>query len=99
MRDHKYFVYMLASKRNGTLYTGLTNDLVRRVWEHKEGYVKGFTSKYNVRTLVWFEPHTDINSAIAREKRIKRWRRDWKRNLIEADNPDWLDLYEGLVAV
>ena len=92
MRDHDYFVYILASKRNGTLYTGLTNDLTRRMWEHKTGYIKGFTHKYNVKTLVWFEHHTDIDHAIAREKRIKRWRRAWKLNLIEKNNPAWRDL-------
>ena len=92
MRDHVYFVYILASKRNGTLYTGMTNNLERRMWEHKNGYVKGFTDKYRVKTLVWFEHHLDVHSAIAREKRIKRWRRAWKRALIEAQNPNWNDL-------
>ena len=97
MREHNYYVYLLASKRNGTLYAGVTNDLARRVWEHKSGYIKGFTDKYNVKTLVWFEHHTCINAAIAREKRIKRWRRSWKLDLIETDDPAWHDLYEGLL--
>ena len=98
MRNHDYYVYILASQRNGTLYTGITNDLTRRVWEHKNGYAKGFTSAYNVRHLVWFEVHQDVNEAIAREKRIKRWRRKWKLELIETDNPIWRDLYDELVA-
>ena len=97
MRDHNYYVYILASQRNGTLYTGITNDLARRIWEHKFGYTKGFTHKYRLKMLVWFEHHTDVNAAIAREKRIKRWRRPWKLELIEADNPEWHDLYETLV--
>ena len=97
MRDHVYFVYLLASKPQGTLYVGVTNDLLRRVTEHKAGIVPGFTKKYGVRTLVWFETHGDINQAIAREKQIKRWRRDWKKNLIERDNPHWIDLYPSLL--
>jgi putative endonuclease len=97
MRDHVYFVYMLASKPQGTLYVGVTNDLLRRVTEHREGLVPGFTKKYGVKTLVWFERHGDIREAIAREKRLKRWHRDWKRTLIETDNPRWADLYGGLL--
>ncbi|HWA92586.1 MAG TPA: GIY-YIG nuclease family protein [Rhizomicrobium sp.] len=97
MRDHVYFVYMLASGPQGTLYVGVTNDLLRRVAEHKAGEVPGFTQKYGVKTLVWFETHGDINEAVGREKRIKRWRRDWKKNLIERDNPHWIDLYPGLL--
>jgi len=96
MRDHNYFVYILASKRNGTLYTGITNDLTRRMWEHKSGYIKGFTDKYGVKSLVWFEHHTNVTHAIAREKRIKRWCRDWKLNLIENHNPNWADLADQL---
>jgi len=88
-----YFVYLLASRRNGTLYCGVTNSLLRRVYEHKTRQVGGFTARYGVDQLVWFEPHEDINEAIAREKRIKRWRRQWKLNLIERDNPEWEDLY------
>jgi putative endonuclease len=91
-----YFVYMLASRRNGTLYTGVTNDLRRRVHEHRAGQVPGFTKTYCVTNLVWFESHDDIAEAIAREKRIKRWARTWKLALIEERNPDWADLYEGL---
>lgn len=98
MKDHNYFVYILASKKNGTLYTGMTNDLNRRVWEHKNGYVKGFTETYDVKTLVWFEHHTDAAHAILREKRIKRWKRQWKLRLIETDNPDWIDVSNGLLS-
>jgi len=97
MRDHNYFVYMLASKPQGTLYVGVTNDLPRRVSEHREGKVQGFTKKYGVMKLAWFERYGDINEAIAKEKRLKRWRRDWKRSLIEADNPHWADLYSSLL--
>ena len=98
MKDHNYFVYILASKRNGTLYTGVTNDLTRRIWEHKTGYRKGFAHKHGARMLVWFEHHTDVAQAIAREKRIKRWRRQWKLELIEATNRNWDDLYPSLIA-
>jgi len=97
MKVHDYYVYILCSKRNGTLYTGVTNDLFRRVWEHKHGYIKGFTHKYGVKTLVWFEHSTDVHEAIAREKRIKRWRRKWKLALIEEMNPEWNDLYDELM--
>ena len=93
MRDYVYFVYMLASQRNGTLYVGVTSDLVKRVQEHREGLVPGFTHKYGVKTLVYWELHHDINEAILREKRIKRWHRRWKLELIEAHNPQWKDLW------
>ncbi len=88
---------MLASKPYGTLYVGVTNDLLRRVTEHREGKVAGFTKKYDVTTLVWFERHGDVHEAIAREKRLKHWRRDWKIRLIEEDNPRWADLYSALL--
>ena len=91
-----FYVYMLASRRNGTLYVGVTNDLARRVFEHRTGAVRGFTTKYDVKILVWYEPHPSIAEAIAREKRLKRWRRDWKLSLIEQTNPQWLDLNETL---
>jgi len=96
MRDHSYVVYILASKPNGTLYVGVTNDLVRRVQEHREGLVPGFTKRHGVRTLVYFELHCDINIAILREKRIKRWLRKWKLELIERENPQWRDLWNEL---
>jgi len=88
---------MLASKRNGTLYIGVTNDLVRRVYEHKEGLVEGFTKKYKVDRLVYFEETNDVESAITREKRLKKWNRQWKIELIEKENPEWEDLYEGMI--
>jgi putative endonuclease len=88
-----YFVYLLASRRHGTLYLGVTSDLLRRVWEHKNHVVPGFTTTHGVDRLVWYEAHCDITAAIMREKQIKKWRRDWKISLIEADNPDWRDLY------
>ncbi|MAI90031.1 GIY-YIG nuclease family protein [Ponticaulis sp.] len=91
---NSYFVYILASQRNGTLYTGVTNNLFRRVWEHRNDEGISFTKKYNVHRLVWFEEHGDILQAILREKRIKRWKREWKLKLIEAENPDWMDLYD-----
>jgi putative endonuclease len=97
VRDHCYFVYMLASGPQGTLYVGVTNDLMRRAYEHREGLVPGFTKKYGVNRLVWYQIYGDINEAIAQEKRLKRWRRDWKKNLIERDNPRWVDLYPGLL--
>ena len=90
----QYFVYILASRRNGTLYTGVTSDLVRRVFEHKHDVREGFTSRYGVHRLVWFEVFEDVSEAILREKRIKKWRRAWKLALIEKDNPDWIDLFK-----
>jgi len=87
------FVYILASRRNGTLYVGVTSDLARRVWQHRTGAVEGFTSRYGVHHLVWYEAHERIVDAIAREKAIKFWKRAWKLELIERSNPDWLDLY------
>jgi putative endonuclease len=89
-----YYVYLLASRKHGTLYLGVTNDLVRRGFEHRSGAVAGFTARYGVKRLVWFEAHDDIEAAILREKKIKKWQRDWKIALIEADNPDWLDLWD-----
>ncbi len=93
----QYFVYILASKRNGTLYIGVTSDLIRRVYEHKNKLIPGFTSKYNVEMLVHFEEFSDIESAIYREKQLKKWNRKWKLELIEEGNPDWKDLYEDLL--
>jgi putative endonuclease len=93
-----FFVYLLASGKHGTLYLGVTNDLVRRVYEHKQKLLPGFTSRYGVDRLVWFESYDDPATAIAREKEIKKWRRDRKIALIERDNPDWLDLYGAIAA-
>jgi len=90
------YVYILASRINGTLYIGVTSDLVKRVYQHKEKTFEGFTSKYNVNRLVYFEIYEDITEAIAREKRLKHWRRSWKLELIERVNPQWADLYEQL---
>jgi putative endonuclease len=87
------YIYILASRRNGTLYTGITNDLIRRVWQHQNDVIEGFTKKYQVHRLVWFERFERADEAIAREKRIKKWNRAWKIALIEKDNPDWSDLY------
>ena len=96
MRDHTYFVYLLASKRNGTLYTGITNDVYWRTRQHQDGEGGVFTRRYGVHRLVWFEEHSDVEFAITREKRIKRWRRAWKVELIERDNPEWRDLMEDM---
>jgi len=96
MVDKTYYVYILASKRNGTLYTGVTNNLKKRDWEHKHNVVKGFTEEYDVHTLVYYEQHEDIEQAILREKQIKRWKRKWKLELIEKDNPNWEDLYKQI---
>ena len=90
------YVYMLCSKRNGTLYTGVTSDLVKRIYEHKNNLVDGFTKKHNVHRLIWYEIHESAESAIIREKRIKKWKRAWKLKLIEQNNPDWADLYESI---
>jgi len=90
-------VYILASKRNGTLYTGVTSDLIKRVWEHKTDTAPGFTKRYGVHVLVYFEPHVTMDSAIVREKQIKKWNRSWKVELIEQRNPEWKDLWHDLV--
>ena len=90
-------VYILASKRNGTLYIGVTSDLVKRVWQHKEDMVEGFAKKYGVHTLVYYELHADMAEAIGREKRLKKWNRAWKIELIEKENPQWRDLWPELV--
>ena len=97
VQGNSYFVYMLASRRNGTLYVGVTNDLLRRVAEHKDKIVPGFTRKHGVDILVWYEVHSDISDAIAREKQIKGWNRTWKLRLIEKDNSGWNDLTPRLV--
>ena len=92
-----YYVYMLASAKNGTLYVGVTSDLVGRIWQHREGHFGGFTRKYGVARLVWFSVHEEVHAAIGEEKKLKRWRRDWKKDLIERDNPHWEDFYPSLV--
>jgi putative endonuclease len=90
-------VYILASKRNGTLYIGVTSDLVKRVWEHKNNVVEGFTKRYGVHQLVWYELHENMESAIKREKQLKEWNRQWKLELIEDTNPNWQDLYPVII--
>ncbi len=96
MQDRTYYVYMLASGRYGTLYVGVTSDLIKRTWQHREGFAEGFPKKYNVKQLVWYEVHNDVRTAITREKQIKKWNRAWKINLIQEQNPQWRDLYEDV---
>jgi putative endonuclease len=93
-----FYVYILSSQRNGTLYVGSTSELIKRIYEHKNKIIPGFTAKYNVSRLVYFENHSSYDEAARREKRIKNWCRQWKLNLIEKDNPDWNDLYDDLIA-
>ena len=96
MRVKQPAVYILASERNGTLYIGVTSDLTTRIWQHRDDVVKGFTSRYAVHRLVWFEFHEGMAEAIAREKRLKNWNRAWKLRLIERSNRDWKDLWEAV---
>jgi putative endonuclease len=96
MYNKQYFVYILASKRNGTLYIGVTNNLLRRVWEHKNGIIGGFTKKYKVHMLVYYEQGEYVIGIINREKQLKKWNRKWKLELIEKTNPEWKDLYYEL---
>ncbi len=91
-----YYVYIIASRRDGAIYLGITNDPVRRVYEHRTKAVASFASRYNITRLVWFETYDDPISAISREKELKKWKREWKVQLIETKNPDWLDLYETI---
>ena len=92
-----YYIYILANKRNGTIYTGVTSDLIKRIYEHKNDLVEGFTKKYKVHELVYFEETNDVESAIKREKQIKAWKRSWKLELIEKENPSWKDLSHDLL--
>jgi putative endonuclease len=91
-----YYVYILASRRDGATYVGITNDLVRRIYEHRQKAVPSFTSKYGITRLVWFETYDDPTSAISREKELKKWKRSWKVQLIETENPQWNDMYESI---
>ena len=91
-----FYVYILASSRNGTLYIGVTSQVVQRVWQHKQGLAEGFTKQYGLKTLVWYEQHDTAESAITREKQIKKWERKWKIGLIETENPYWNDLYDDV---
>ena len=99
MQDKQYFVYILASKLGGTLYIGVTNDLIRRAYQHRSKLVEGFTKQYGVTRLVWYETHTDIEAAITREKQMKKWNRAWKVRLIEETNPNWDDLYPQIAKI
>ncbi len=92
----EFYVYILASKKNGTLYVGVTSNLIQRIWQHKSSLVEGFTQKYTVHTLVYYEKHDCVESAIKREKRLKLWKRQWKIELIEKENPLWIDLYGAI---
>jgi putative endonuclease len=92
----QYYVYIMASRKNGTLYIGVTNDIARRAFEHREGLLSGFTKRYDVKLLVYVEAFDDIRAAIQREKNLKKWPRAWKIALIEESNPDWRDLYADL---
>ena len=92
-----YYVYIMTNKTNRVLYIGVTNNLIRRVYEHKEGMIKGFTEKYKCNKLVWYESTTDINSAIKKEKQMKKWKREYKENLINKMNPEWEDLYDEII--
>ena len=96
IRAMAYYVYILASRKDGAIYIGITNDLVRRIYEHRTKAVRGFTSKYNITRLVWFEIYDDPISAISREKELKKWKRSWKTKSIEEKNPQWDDLYESI---
>ncbi len=96
--EKSFYVYILASRRNGTLYIGVTSDLLKRVWEHKKKLVEGFTERYSVDKLVYYEQFQDAESALRREKRMKKYNRKWKIDLIEKSNPDWKDLYEELLS-
>jgi putative endonuclease len=90
-------VYIMANRRNGMLYIGVTSNFIKRIWEHKNDMVKGFAKRYSVHQLVWYELHENMESAIVREKRLKDWKREWKLELIENQNPNWVDLYDTLV--
>ena len=92
------YVYLLTNRPYGTLYVGVTSDLTKRVWQHRQGFVEGFTKAHGLNRLVWYEQHVSMIEAIAREKRIKRWHRDWKVNLVQSSNPGWDDLYERIAS-
>jgi len=92
-----FYVYILASDKNGTIYIGVTNNLIKRIWQHKNKLIESFTNKYEIAKLVYYEETNDINSAIEREKQLKHWNRSWKIELIEKSNPRWLDLYDNLI--
>jgi len=95
--ENAFYVYMMSNRPYGTLYVGITNNLVRRAWEHREGLVDGFTKEQGLHCLVWYEVHATAYEAISREKLLKKWHRDWKVNLIQGLNPEWEDLFESIV--
>ena len=97
MSEKYYYVYVLANKPRGTTYVGVTSNLVQRVWQHKQEPVDGFTKRYGLKSLVWYEQHEDVQQAILREKQIKNWNRIWKIELIESGNPEWNDIYETII--
>jgi putative endonuclease len=92
-----FYVYILASRRNGTIYLGMTDDLAKRTWQHKNELIRGFTKQYGVKSLVWYEPHESRETAFTRERQIKKWNRSWKLQLIEKENPRWRDLWDDLL--
>ena len=92
-----FYVYILASRRNGTIYVGMTDDLAKRTWQHKNELIRGFTKQYGVKSLVWYEPHESRETAFTRERQIKKWNRSWKLQLIEKENPRWRDLWDDLL--
>lgn len=94
-----YYIYIMSSQRNGTLYIGISGNLPRRVYEHKHGLVPGFSKKHNTKILVRTEEYKNVHEAIKREKQLKKWNRQWKLNLIEKDNPEWMDLYDSLISL
>ena len=96
MTEKQFYVYLLASQTNGTLYVGVTSNLIQRIWQHREGLVDGFTKKYKVKILVWYEVHQNAEAGITREKQINEWKRKWKLKLIADFNPTWRDLYEEI---
>ncbi|MEE9541483.1 MAG: GIY-YIG nuclease family protein [Candidatus Bipolaricaulota bacterium] len=95
--DRQPAVYILANKRNGTLYVGVTSDLIKRIWQHRNNVVQGFTKRYSIHQLVYYELHDTMESAITKEKMLKNWKRAWKLQLIESNNPDWQDLYGTII--
>ncbi|MFA6409478.1 MAG: GIY-YIG nuclease family protein [Gammaproteobacteria bacterium] len=95
--NKNFYVYILANKRNGTIYVGVTSDLIKRIWQHKNSIADGFTKKYDIKKLVYYEHHHNAESAIHREKRLKEWKREWKLDLIEKFNPEWNDLYDSIL--
>ena len=97
MSEKYYYVYVLANKRRGTTYVGVTSNLVQRVWQHKDEQVEGFTKRYGIKMLVWFEQHENVEQAILREKQIKNWNRTWEIELVESFNQEWHDLYETII--